>query len=197
MLIQACKCVGPNRDRWLTGHHQHMLLRFAFTFAALSWVATSPLHATNSPTYPEDEFSKERIIAPKQPSLGPRPENISGCSTNLFASDELQGIQTCPTAINCQISLLSYERARKLEHNILLDLQELLDKADDGVNSADTFFVIYCTLALLMDAYEYYVIWPFGYACLSNPTNVYWRTKFTAASTTKSNSRGAFTSWSA
>src|SRR4051794_38256849 len=58
-----------------------------------------------------------------------------------FAADEIDGISSCPTAINCQLSLLCWERARELEHDILVDLQKLIFDPSAKKNDSETLFV--------------------------------------------------------
>jgi hypothetical protein len=77
-------------------------------------------------------------------------------SGKTFAEDETDDISPCPTAINCQLSLLCYERARELEHEILVGLQKLMVEPSARQNSLETIFVVYIVLTLLMDAYESY-----------------------------------------
>jgi hypothetical protein len=76
----------------------------------------------------------------------------------VFADDETDGISSCPTAINCQLSLLCYERARELEHEILSSLQKLMVAPSAKENGSETVFVVYIVLTLMMDAYECYAI---------------------------------------
>jgi hypothetical protein len=79
-------------------------------------------------------------------------------SVPTFAEDEKHGMSSCPTAINCQLSLLCYERARELEHEILTGLQKLMVEAGAKNNGLEDVFVAYTALTLLMDAYESYAI---------------------------------------
>ena len=75
-----------------------------------------------------------------------------------LAENERDGLASCPTAINCQLSLLCYERARELEHDILVGLRMLLVEPNAKKNSSETLFVTYTVLTVLMDAYESYAI---------------------------------------
>jgi hypothetical protein len=79
-------------------------------------------------------------------------------SDPTFAEDETDGISSCPTAINCQLSLLCYERARELEDEILAGLQKLMVEPNTKNNGLENVFVAYTALTLLMDAYESYAI---------------------------------------
>ena len=75
-----------------------------------------------------------------------------------LAVDEDRGISSCPTTINCQISLLCYERSRELEDDILSSLQKFIFEAGRANPGFEALFVIYTVLTLLMDAYESYAI---------------------------------------
>jgi hypothetical protein len=86
------------------------------------------------------------------------PIQESYSSHTRLAEDERDGLSSCPTAISCQLSLLCYERARELEHDILVGLQMLLVEPNAKKNSSEAFFVAYSVLTVLMDAYESYAI---------------------------------------
>jgi len=75
-----------------------------------------------------------------------------------LAEDECDGLSSCPTAINCQLSLLAYERTRELEVDILSGLHKLIFEQGATGHTVETLFIIYTVLTLLMDAYESYAI---------------------------------------
>lgn len=79
-------------------------------------------------------------------------------SLPYFASDEDDGLSTCPPIINTQLSLLCQERSRQLEHDILLQLQYLLFNPEISKPTFGDIYAIYTVLTLLMDAYESYAI---------------------------------------
>jgi hypothetical protein len=129
---------------------QHRLIKSSFIFAALTWVSCSALAASSQPVqdnHPEQITYTELSRSQESPAVRLR-----------FATDEVDGISSCPTAIHCQLSLLCYERAKELEHDILLDLQKLLCDPSAKESRLRTIFIIYISLTLLMDAYESYEI---------------------------------------
>jgi hypothetical protein len=145
---------------------------------SLSWLATSALYATNGPPqripfrfstrdsghtisasavpWQQADYSLDLphgrvryVQDPIQESYSPHVR---------LAENERDGLASCPTAINCQLSLLCYERARELECDILVGLQMLLVEPNAKKNSSETLFVAYTVLTVLMDAYESYAI---------------------------------------
>ncbi|KAN0099901.1 hypothetical protein V8E51_013676 [Hyaloscypha variabilis] len=144
------------------------LIDAAFTFTALSWVATSQIFASRS----NDNTTSERNVPAAIPSKTPRhlnlerdyrphiaqsPKHASDTQARKFADDEINGISSCPAAIRCQLSLLCFERARELEHDLLVGLQTLLLSQRQPISDAERLFVAYISLALMTDAYEKYL----------------------------------------
>lgn len=70
------------------------------------------------------------------------PVQESYSSHARLAEDERDGLSSCPIAINCQLSLLCYERTRELKHDILAGLQMLFVEPNAKKNSSETLFCI-------------------------------------------------------
>lgn len=140
-------------------------------------MATSALYASHGPGRTIlDQFSRDKFEPriSRSSAGGQRanfgtdaPHDKAGYEENgsgiysfepTFADDETDGISSCPTAINCQLSLLCYERAREIEHEILSSLQKLMLAPSAKENGSETVFVVYIVLTLMMDAYESYAI---------------------------------------
>ncbi|PMD29607.1 hypothetical protein L207DRAFT_538785 [Hyaloscypha variabilis F] len=144
------------------------LIDAAFTFTALSWVATSQIFASRR----NYDTTSERNVPAAIPSKTPRhlnlerdhrphiaqsPKHASDSQARKFADDEINGISSCPAAIRCQLSLLCFERARELEHDVLIGLQTLILSQTQPISDAERLLVAYISLALMMDAYEKYL----------------------------------------
>ncbi|KAE9364795.1 hypothetical protein N431DRAFT_489275 [Stipitochalara longipes BDJ] len=142
------------------------LVDAAFTFAALSWVATSHVFATGdikdttidssgSAAAPSKNNSRHPNVQRDPPHGEDSLKHASYSQPRKFADDERNGISSCPIAINSQLSLLCLERAREIEHDILAGLQTLMfGQHKNTTIDAERLFVPYISLALMMDAYE-------------------------------------------
>ena len=112
------------------------------------------------PTAPKDEGTDpETSLTRKESDLD---ECLHGakktCTGTNFASDTVDGLSSCPTAINVQLSLLACERAREVEHEIFASIQKIMfSQARENIDF-ESFMAVYCTLTLMVDAYESYAI---------------------------------------
>jgi hypothetical protein len=136
----------------------------------LSWVATSHIFATGITE--ENTMESQGYSSVSAPSQAPyyrnsqiqsrprneiSPENSIYSQPLKFADDHYDGISSCPAAIICQLSLLCLERAREIEHDILVDLENLFFNRNENCSGVEAIFFAYISLALMMDAYEKYL----------------------------------------